>query len=1042
MADVNGMPKLKRKREGAEPLRKKVKTQRKSKTEDAEGETSTPLKAPVSTPSSSNADMKPAPPSSLKKEPTPTPQRSQANSASAADSSTPKARKDKKRDRNQKKDEPKASEAKEPFVERETPTTVVVNGDNADKSTKKEKKQKKRKGKQNDQWSLSEPQGGWFLQQDPVFSPDEKHLLLAKLKTLEVYATETSLLAKELPVGGSGVILSYATSSAQSNQAYIADSAGMITLWDWTNGSKIGRWDIGANVRHLDVVKQPGSDQDLLYTHETGNSHVINVHALRTGAQASKTELRRILKTSKPISGLQVLLGGKIVVASSANCVMVGKRAKLHKTAVQDFEYVWREFETSGRITTFSAYIHIPGAEKSKKPLQDPRDNLDLAIGDSEGVIHLFEDIFTSFAAIEKSQKEKAGKAIGLESLRPKRLHWHREAVGSLKWSRDGNYLISGGDETVLTIWQLSTGKQQHLPHLTAAIENVVVSPSGASYAISLANNSVIVLSTSELLAKTNIIGLQSRRVDQEQQPRESNSSTYSFELFGPVPMTVDSKNSHVIFATPSSQPHRHHGGLLPEPYAQTYDIATHRAVARQALTRNNATDTNVDPEGQRVREPNVQFIQTSHDGMWLATVDEWLPPSSAMGHIEEGDLKANEEERLFRRESYLKIWRWDEKGAQWVLDARIDAPHFHKGVAAHARVVDLVADPSCTGFATVGDDRIVRVWRPKTRTRDGIVVRGGDRMQGLVTWSLDRSIGIPSKLDIDESDQTLQDLSTLQSCHLAFSADGSALAAGVSWASGTDPGVIHIIDADEGIIRRSITEIDITELSGLGIFGRYLIAVSNTIVVWDMVIDQFVHSMPIDTPGVDTAHRAQLVRLAVNEEDGTFAVSAPRFEKEEKAGSRRFLKTSTRVSVFDPNHPKALWNRSVPGIVLALASAKGGRGYITLDASSSIRTISPKATTQQLPTPPPETMPLLLTDSVDVDEIDDAKQKPYLQLDASEELLRDSENDKPVVRPEQLQAIFESGSSNALPAVRDLFDAIVGLYARKPRASGVVGAV
>jgi NET1-associated nuclear protein 1 (U3 small nucleolar RNA-associated protein 17) len=278
--------------------------------------------------------------------------------------------------------------------------------------------------------------GGWFLPHDPVFSPDEKHLLLAKLKTLEVYATDTSLLSRELPVGIA--ILSYAISSARPSQVYIADSAGLITLWDWTNGAKLGRWDVGANVRHLDVVKQPDSEQDLLYTHETDNNHIINVHALRSGAQASKTELKRILKTNKPITSIQVLLQGKIVVASSANAVMIGKRRKLHKTAVQDFEYVWREFETPSRITTFNAYVQLPDAEKSKTSQQDPRDRLDLAIGNSEGVIFLFEDILSSFATIEKGQKDKVAKTIGPESLRPKRLHWHREAVGSIKWSLDG----------------------------------------------------------------------------------------------------------------------------------------------------------------------------------------------------------------------------------------------------------------------------------------------------------------------------------------------------------------------------------------------------------------------------------------------------------------------------------------------------------------------------------------------------------------------------------------------------------------------------
>jgi NET1-associated nuclear protein 1 (U3 small nucleolar RNA-associated protein 17) len=428
MADVKDTPQLKRKREGAEPRRKKVKTQRKIKSEeDTEGDLESPLRASIATSPSSKTNGKPTFLPNPKKDPTP-----------LADSTALKAHADKKKGRRPKQEEVKMQEKVESPVGQSTPTVVAVNGAHVDRSSKKDKKQKRQRDKLSDRWSISASQGGWFLPRDPVFSPDDKYLLLAKSKTLEVYATDTSLLARELSVGITGVILSYAISSVRPTLVYIADSTGMITLWDWTNGTKIGRWDIGANVRYLDVVKQPDSDQDLLYAHETDNSHIINVHALRTGTQASKTELKRILKRNKPITGIQVLLQGRIVVASSANSIMIGKRTKLHKTAIQEFDYIWREFETSSRITTFHAYVHMLDTDKSKKMQPDPRDHLDLAIGNNEGTVYLFEDILSSFTTIENNQKGKLGKIVGLESLRPKRLHWHREAVGSVKWSLDG----------------------------------------------------------------------------------------------------------------------------------------------------------------------------------------------------------------------------------------------------------------------------------------------------------------------------------------------------------------------------------------------------------------------------------------------------------------------------------------------------------------------------------------------------------------------------------------------------------------------------
>ena len=297
-------------------------------------------------------------------------------------------------------------------------------------------KEPKKKQRQTDPWSISSPQGGWFLPQDPVFSPDEKFLLLGKLKALDVYAAETSLLARSLPLGASSVALAYALSATNSDHVYVADSAGIISLWNWTDGSKLGRWGIGANVQHLIVVEQAATSRDLVFTHEAESQHIVSVHALYTGDEASKTEAKQILKTSRPITGMQILLQGKLVVLSTPNSMIVGKRRKFKQTALQEFQYTWREFEMSKRVTTFNAFVQIPDGKD--KALQVERDHLDLAVGDEEGAIYLFEDVISRFVAVEKSQKEDSDRSVGPESLAPKRLHWHRSAVRALKWSLDG----------------------------------------------------------------------------------------------------------------------------------------------------------------------------------------------------------------------------------------------------------------------------------------------------------------------------------------------------------------------------------------------------------------------------------------------------------------------------------------------------------------------------------------------------------------------------------------------------------------------------
>ncbi|KAF2007104.1 WD40 repeat-like protein [Amniculicola lignicola CBS 123094] len=1038
-------PKLKRKHEGEDAQRKKVRMQGKSNagpaTNGAGVKQSSPKPDQTGAKKSKSAQKEKdlsAPPIAAETE-----DLSPEASDTAEQSGKPKT--SSKRSRSRKEKEPKAEEgasqkeivAKVESCSTDTPADNQTAATGEVQAVSKKHKKKKQKSRNTASWSVSAPSGGWFLPQDAVFTPNEKFLITANAKALLIYSTETSLLASTLPAG-SGIISAYALSATNPDHVYISSNAGFIILWDWQKAQKVGRWDIGSNVRQMVSVRQPDptSNQDLVFCYEAGDRHIINVHALRTKAHDSETELKQILKSKTTILNLQVLLQGKIVIVTCANSVLIGKRAKLHKTALQDFEYVWREFKTPKRVTACDAYVRVSETiSKSKDPLLNPRDDLDLAIGSEDGVIYLFEDIVPAFEKAEKSHKDGKKTNVELDALRPKRLHWHREAVATLKWSKDGNYLISGGNETVLVIWQLSTGKQQHLPHLTAAIESVVVSPSGSSYVVSLANNSILVLSTTELAAKTNIVGIQSRRIDLEQLPHK-NSNDFPVHVYSQIPMVVDPKTgTQVIFSTPSSQP-KHQAGAkpLPEPYMQTFDFAAQRPISRQALTRNLATDSNIAPDGGKILEPNVTLLQISGDGQWLASVDEWIPQREDMSYLEEGIPEFNEEERTFRREVYLKIWRWSEKDSQWMLETRIDAPHFLEDAGANARVLDLVSDPVRPGFATVGEDRMVRIWRPTTRTRDGVVVRGvkGGARRDLVSWSLDQAVEFSRRVSSTSSTISL-------SSRLSFSKDASVLAVGVTWHAKDDTDVVHLIDTTTGTVRRTISELHTTGLSSLAMLGRHLIIVGERIIVWDIVADELVYSVAVGFVGVDGDRRFGLTRLAVNDDNGTFAVSSPRFEEPPK--DQWFKKVSSRVSIFEPQHPQPIWTSNVPAMILSLAATKVGRGYVSLDSSSSIRVITPQATAFQLPTPPREITPTRLRvlegDEKDVEKIGGS----IATLFGDEDLIDVGENDKPVVRAEQLQEIFEVAPSHALPPVKDLFNAVVDLYARKPR-DGAVGAL
>ena len=82
--------------------------------------------------------------------------------------------------------------------------------------------------------------------------------------------------------------------------------------------------------------------------------------------------------------------------------------------------------------------------------------------------------------------------------------HWHSHQCRALQFTEDGIYLISGGEEAVLVIWQLQTGRRQFIPGLGTAISHISVSPNSKYYAVSTSGNCIhLINSVSSKIHKT-----------------------------------------------------------------------------------------------------------------------------------------------------------------------------------------------------------------------------------------------------------------------------------------------------------------------------------------------------------------------------------------------------------------------------------------------------------------------------------------------------------------------------------------------------------
>lgn len=519
-----------------------------------------------------------------------------------------------------------------------------------------------------------------------------------------------------------------------------------------------------------------------------------------------------------------------------------------------------------------------------------------------------------------------------------------------------GTYLISGGRETVLVIWQLATSQQQMLPNLGAAIKNITLSPSGSEYAITLADNSCITISTTELKPKAAIAGIQSRVFLREEYhkiyekggkvSKKLTKQAADQSLSWRIPCVKNPWDSmQILLAAPASQK-----GGNSYPYLQTFDLSQDRGVGKQAITRTLASMKNVNPESGRIKEPNVKFLSISGDGTWLASVDEWAAP--ARDFVDSGAPQPKFEATV-AKEVALRFWKWnsEEGSRRWELVSMIESPHGVLPNGSAGQVADLTGSPNSNMFASVGGDGTIKIWGSRLRTRAGVKVEKDD----MVVWNCRRNLEL-----FKSSPEAIQD------GRIAYSADGSVVA--VSYSDGED-GVVAIIDPITGTIQQEISSLQTSTIFAITFIDKYLvIAGAQRIVIWNLITGQSQWGAELNAL-VSSKRNVKLdadtfvpnIHLAANSANGTFAVAVnfPLFSPAEKKRKKleeltKAGNTASMVSVFkidadEGSGVEVLCRTKAVNGVLVLESTQtsavggivGGSGYFWLDGAANVYFLS-----------------------------------------------------------------------------------------------------
>lgn len=566
------------------------------------------------------------------------------------------------------------------------------------------------------------------------------------------------------------------------------------------------------------------------------------------------------------------------------------------------------------------------------------------------------------------------------------------------------------------------------MPHLSASIESIVVSPSGTAYGIRLADNSAMIVSTSELQPTFSVAGIQlpAKRKAGIQLPF---FPTVDGPTQGCVPKTktrfpavVNPLNPRqLLLAVPSSTT----SGLITKShkscYLQTFDILSAHQISKQVLTRTKDTIINIGPELNQIEEPDVIHMQISHDARWLATIDEWVPPESDLT-ILAFNTQREAEEQLSRREVYLKIWRWDSQSKRWELSSRIDKPHS----TSMGTILDLASDPSSAGFATIGDDYTLRIWKPSVRHRNGRELSGPDG-KTLTNWRC-RSVMHLEEYGYDRK-------ANQSGAKLAYSLDGSIIATGYCFSSSS---TICLVNVSAGTVIRTLSNLYTGPLIGLGILQNFLIILSNQLRVWDLVAEEDSFAFKLQTYGLDAQKRLNSTQLAMNASAGTFAVSLP-----EQTQSSRTTRLKSRVIVFDPKFPQPLYEAATQNPTTLLLPTREGSGYFIVDDAAEVSVLSSRLVIPTLPEQPSREEAAFFRGLENIFGTGALpKQKETATSDSEvvskaavppSRLLAMPKDDQDVsVSLDKLVELFDTGSPFTLPPITELFGQVASLFSKK----------
>ncbi|ORX56771.1 WD40 repeat-like protein [Hesseltinella vesiculosa] len=513
----------------------------------------------------------------------------------------------------------------------------MVSLNQSGKSTGKPKKTSQNHSVQRSNFALSlaHTAGGDICQTPISFTTDSRYFFSGVGSAIKIYSIATGAVVKVLSrpskTGShtdkiTGVLLN----PLNPLQLISVSLDGTIKLWDYNDEVLLRTFDVEGPITQLVLSPtHPELAYILLSSHRSHQSSLVCQYHLDLSSTYQSENVHRLR-----------------VIAELDNChnLAVSNDDTYLAMATRFHFYIWPVNRLSDDVPAnqLRSYTVREGVTKlAFNPVKNY-----LAVGQRTGRISFYH-CFTD---------ETKEKPI-VESH-----HWHYKPVESLQFMVDGNYLLSGGSESVLVAWQLETGFRRYFPRVGGSIRHITISPDHKHFCLSVGNNSI------------RFINSVTQEMDQVVQGvQQTKTSRYDLDTASFVwaqGMLIEPHNQYLVLNASAEG-------------VQFYDGKMDKHVLDLEVIPN--ANNSRGSSGDRGHISFVSFLPNG--GEWMATVD-------------------TRDDKINTQEIFLKFWRWDHDQQTYVLHTRVDSPH-------HSQIASCCFHPSASSpmVVTTSTDKSFKIW-------------------------------------------------------------------------------------------------------------------------------------------------------------------------------------------------------------------------------------------------------------------------------------------------------------------------------------------